>query len=317
MRRRSVYNSQNPNNQNSPNNQDSNQNDGSGGLPEGWQPRSPSPSDNLPPRLTIQELQEQQAIQDKINQENTRRFARPSNGQAGGAMGDGAGGRAMGAGAFERYVRPRTNNNPFNDNSGDIGFAGARGNQTIAEQIVNHAPLDKIISSQINNQNNDGDTQPPEGVDKIIQNQAPPRHFRPQQPIARPTDNPPITNYFGNRLERIEQAQERIAEVQERIAEAQQIVVESLQRAQEAERRVAEARQIASDLQRELAQQRAADLPRTASQITEQPQDRPIIEPQGEQPPLDRPTTPEPFPLRSARSKNMAPENQPRGGADR
>ncbi len=44
--RRSVYNSHNDN-------QDSNQNDGSGGLPESLQPRSPSPSDNLPPRLTI------------------------------------------------------------------------------------------------------------------------------------------------------------------------------------------------------------------------------------------------------------------------
>jgi len=274
-------------------------------------------------------LQEQQAIQDKINQENRRRSAGPSNGQAGGAMGGGA------EGAFERYVRPRMSSDSSNidSNSSNNGFAGARGNQTIAEQIANNALLDEIISSQINNQNNDGDTQPPEGVDQIIQKPAPPRHLRPQQPIARPTNHLPLNNSFEdsvarleqinqlnteiNRqsaLERIEQAQERIVEVQERIAEAQQIVVESLQRAQEAERRVAEARQIASDLQRELAQQRAVDLPRTAPQIIEQPQDRPIIEPQGEQPPLDRPTTPEPFPLRPARSNNMAPENQPRGG---
>lgn len=59
--RRNVYNSPN-----SPNgNQDPNSNDG-GGLPEGWQPRSPSPSDNLPPRLTMEEMREQRAIEEQI-----------------------------------------------------------------------------------------------------------------------------------------------------------------------------------------------------------------------------------------------------------
>ena len=96
--RRNVYNSSNSPNDNT----DSNQNDGTGGLPGGWQSRSQSPSDNLQPRLTMEEMLEQQRIANQIREDRRRRLE-PSNGQAGGTEQR----WGNGAGAFARAVRPR------------------------------------------------------------------------------------------------------------------------------------------------------------------------------------------------------------------
>ena len=108
--RRNVYNSPNiPNGNQDPNSNDgtgglptSPNGDGTGGLPESWQQRSPSPSDNLPPRLTMEEMRKQQRIENQI-MEDRRRPLEPSNGQAGGTEQR----WGNGAGAFPRVVRPR------------------------------------------------------------------------------------------------------------------------------------------------------------------------------------------------------------------
>jgi hypothetical protein len=313
--RRTVYNSPNDN-------QDSNQNDRTGGLPEGWQPRSPSPSENLPPRLTIQELREQQAIQDKINQENRRRFAGPSNGEAGGAMGGGA------EGAFERYVRPRMSSDSIN-----IDFAGTRGSQRIAEQIENGAPLDEIIPPQNNNPN--ADDAPPQGVDRPHQLIVPEAIIR-EQRVAVPANTGPfgindsqgVGSFFQDRFLRTfgEQGQQNIFQAQQnrqtvqltpeqqagqqRILEAQQMAVDSSRRAAEASERAREAQQRALDLQIELTLQRqdalpiTPDLPRPAPQPT-------ATQNQGGQ---NRESTPEPFPIRPPVDRSNFPGKKPDGG---
>lgn len=108
--RRNVYNSPNiPNGNQDPNSNDgtgglptSPNGDGTGGLPESWQQGSPSPSDNPPPRLTAQQMREQQRIEYQIR-EDRRRPLEASNGQAGGTEQR----WGNGAGAFARVVRPR------------------------------------------------------------------------------------------------------------------------------------------------------------------------------------------------------------------
>jgi hypothetical protein len=320
--RRTVYNSPSDN-------QDSNQNDGTGGLPEGWQPRSPSPSENLPPELTREEMLEQRRIESQIRQMNRRGLREgPSNGQAGGTE------------QWEdfRNVKPRNVSNGVNGQGGNpdnIGFAGARGSQRIAEQIENGAPLDEIIPPQNNNPN--AYDLPPQGVDRPHTLRVPEATIR-EQRVAAPANTEPfgindrqgVGSFFQNRFLRTftEQEQQNIFQAQQhqqtlqltpeqqadqqRILETQQIVADSLRRAAEALERAREAQQRALDLQIELSLQRQAalsitpDLPRPAPQPTAtQNQDG-----------QNRESTPEPFPLRPPVDRSNFPGRKPGGGRE-
>ena len=146
--RRTVYNSPN-----SPDNQDSNQNDGTGGLPGGWQLRSPSERHNLPPELTREEMREQQRIENQIREYRRRRLE-PSNGQAGGTEQR----WGNGAGAFPRVVRPRfdlsLNPEPRDEmpvdqdtqpigNQNDMGQEDARSNNVQDQRSFNELAMNQ------------------------------------------------------------------------------------------------------------------------------------------------------------------------------
>ena len=327
--RRIVYNSPN-----SPDNQDSNQNDGTGGLPEGWQPRSPSPSDNLQPRLTMEEMREQQRIENQIREDRRRRLE-PSNGQAGGTEQQ----WGNGAGAFDRSVRSKISE--AGASSDDIGFAGARGNQKIAEQIRSGVSLSEIIPPQINNQINNPDA-PPQGV---VDQQPPIQLITPNAPMREAHRSTPRVsgfnetgNFFQNmynrtftpeQQQRFLQAQQPVQLTpeqqagQQRILQAQQIATDSLQRAAEALERVREGQQRAAEaleIARE-AQQRALDL---QAELIIPRQDAPLVEdlprpaPQQIQPQeqqlQERPATPETYLMRPNIDRDGLLNRQPRGG---
>ena len=312
---RNVYNSPN-----SPDNQDSNQNDGTGGLPEGRQPRSSSPSDNLPPRLTMEEMHEQKRIENQIREDRRRRFVGPSNGQAGGTerqWGDGAG-------AFTRAVRQRNDSNGVNfegDASQNTGIAGLRGSQRIAEQIESGAPLNQIIPPQINN--SDEDDAPPPGVDRPNPLRIPEAPIH-EQRVAVPANTRSlavnagdVSNFFQARFLQTftEQEQRNIFQAQQNRQNAQltpeqqagqQIILEAQQRAREAQEIALEAQQRAREAQQiaiELTLQRQATLPRPAPQPT-------ATQNQGGQ---NRENTPEPFPIRPAVDRSPFPGTQPGG----
>jgi hypothetical protein len=316
--KRTVYNSPSDN-------QDSNQNDGTGGLPEG-RGRSPSPRDNLPPELTREEILEQQRIESQIREMNRRRLnERPSNGQAGGTE------------QWEdfRNVKPRYVSNGVNGQGGNpdnIGFAGARGSQRIAEQIASGAPLDEIIPPQNNNPNTDDE--PPQGVDRPRPLRVPEATIR-EQRVAVPTNTERLDNnaghvssFFQRRFlqaftereqQNIFQAQQNKQTVQltpeqqagqQRILEAQQIVADSLRRAAQALGRAREAQQIALNLQIESTLQIQAAIPITADLPRPAPQPT-ATQNQGGQ---SRENTPEPFPIRPPVDRSNFPGKKPDGG---
>jgi hypothetical protein len=270
--RRSVYSSQN-----SP---DDNKNDGTGGLPQDRQPRSPSPSDNPPPRLTEQQMRVQREIEDQIYRENRVRFAGPSNGEAGGTERQ-----------LEGFRRVKRRIDPDGVNGEGGGFAGARGSARTAELIKSGAPLDEIIPPQNNNSNVDA---PPQGVDRPLPPIVPGALMR-EERVAVPanTENLDVTSFFQRRFNEAFANQN---------PEPEQLTTEhqaGQQRAVEAQQRAVEAQQRASNLQRQAA------LTRPASQI---------IEPQVGQQPQNRSATPEQFPIHPHVDRSNFPGGQPRGG---
>ena len=314
--KRNVY-----NRPNSPNdNTDSNQNDGTGGLPEGWQPRSPSPSDNLQPRLTMEEMREQQIIENQIR-EDRRRPLEPSNGQAGGTE--------QQLGDFRR-VKPRIDSNGVNGEGG--GFAGTRGSARTAELIESGAPLNQIIPPQNNNTNTNN--APPPGVDRPLPPIVPRAPDMNVQRVAVPANTSILGvnaehrgDFFQNmynrtftteQQQRFLQAQQPVQLTpeqqagQQRILEAQQIVADSLLRAAEALERVREAQQRALDLQIELTLQRQAALPITADLPRPAPQPTATQNQVGQ----SRENTPETFPIRPPVDRSSFSGTQPGGGKE-
>ena len=166
--RRTVY--------NSPNNPDDNQysnsndgtgglpisqsDDGTGGLPEGWR-RSTSPSDNPSPRLTTEEILEQQRIENKIRENNRRRRLEPSNGQAGGTENQ----WGNSAGAFSRSVRPRIDSSqqcylnfepngpiPVNQDPNPIGDQNDMQQDTRSNNVQNQGSFNELAMDQTTTQ---------------------------------------------------------------------------------------------------------------------------------------------------------------------
>ena len=337
--RRNVYNSPNiPNGNQDPNSNDgtgglptSPNGDGTGGLPESWQQGSPSPSDNPPPRLKMEEMREQQRIEYQIR-EDRRRPLEASNGQAGGTE------QQLG---YFRRVRQRIDSDGVNGEGG--GFAGARGSARTAELIESGAPLNQIIPPQINNQINNPDA-PPQGV---VDQQPPIRLITPNAPMREAHRSTPGGNGFNetrnlfqnmyNRTftaeqqQRFLQAQQPVQLTpeqqagQQRILQAQQIATDSLQRAAEALERVREGQQRAAEaleIARE-AQQRALDL---QAELIIPRQDAPLVEdlprpaPQQIQPQeqqlQERPATPETYPMRPNINRDGLSNRQPGGGKE-